>query len=196
MTPSKVTQQRNECSESNLWPQMGYGVHLLHRDLQLGAGSNPLPLPCSMPRATCPAPTCLPGSWSPPFFLLIRGLRDSTVPAILELSLISSAFRNNHHRKTLRAAGMQVGRTSTKQAFWQANVCHPFLPVPRGTRSCLLSFPEWGEQSVCSDTTHTQSFKAQLYFLYRVNLDKSLALPEPQFFHLYNGVSNLHLKVR
>ena len=119
----------NECSESNLWPQMGYSVHLLHRDLRLGAGSKPLPQPCFMPSATCPAPTCLPSSWSPPFFLLIRGLsNDSTVPAILELSLISSAFRNNHHRKTLRAAGMQVGRTSTKQACWQANMCHPFLP--------------------------------------------------------------------
>ena len=157
MTPSKVTQQMNECSESNLWPQMGYSVHLLHRDLRLGAGSKPLPQPCFMPSATCPAPTCLPSSWSPLFFLLIRGLsNDSTVPAILELSLISSAFRNNHHRKTLRAAGMQVGRTSTKQACWQANMCHPFLPVPWGTRSCLLSFPEWGEQSLCSDITHTK----------------------------------------
>lgn len=144
VTPPKMTQQMNECLESNVWHKVGHGFHLPHRDLQLDVSSNPLPQPCSMPRATCPAPTCLPGSRSP-FFLLIRGLsNDSTVPAILELSLISSAFRNNHHCKTLRTAGMQAGRTSTKQACMQACVCHPFLPVPQGTRPCPLSLPQWG----------------------------------------------------
>lgn len=109
-----------------------------------------------MPSAICPAPTCIPGSWSP-FFLLIRGLsNDSTVPGILELSLISSAFRNNHHRKTPRAAGMQTGRTSTKQACRKAYVCHPFFPVPRGTGSCLLGLSRVRESRACALTPHAE----------------------------------------
>lgn len=150
-----------------MWHKAGHGVHLLHRDLQLDAGSNPLPQLCSMPGATCPAPTCLPSSWSP-FFLLIRGRsNDSTVPAILELSLISSAFRNNHHCKTPLAARMQAGRSSTEQACRQACVCHTFLPVPWGPvlPPASTASQSGGEQSLGSDVRHTQSFKAQLSLL-------------------------------
>lgn len=156
---SKLTRAQNQI----------YGIKWGHGDFHLDAGSNPVPQHFSMPTAACPTPACLLGSWFS-FFLLIRGLTsDFTAPATLELSLISSVFRNNHYYKTPRAAGMQVGRTSTEQAHRQACVCCPFLPVLSGDPGPppASSAPQSeGDQSLGSDIRGTQSLKTQLYLLH------------------------------
>lgn len=106
--PLKVTQQVTKGAQKSVALSGTWGP-AAPQGPPAGSRLHPTPQPCSMPCAACPAPTRLPCSWSP-FFLLIRGLsNDSTVPAILELSLISSGFRNNHHRKTPRAAEIQAG---------------------------------------------------------------------------------------